>query len=243
MRPSVPVRARQTPNARPSLAPRNHSRSLTTASPEVNVRQGKAKEARGDKQVDAKSERSPAHTREHHRGPQSLSVIGAPFGFDDIDTVMQNMDRLANRMLRGSMFGPDMFREFRDFAPAISDATGENAAPRTAARWRPAVDIQEDKEKYTVHAELPGMKKEDVKVEVDEGVLTLRGERKLETKEEDKERRYTRVERQYGSFMRRFPLPKDVDATAIKAAFRDGVLEVRLPRSAEKAKASEIAIE
>lgn len=148
--------------------------------------------------------------------------------------MFNNMDRFANRMLR----------PFGLMAPEFRELLASETAPseRSAQRWRPAVDIQEDKEKYTVHAELPGVRKEDVKIDLDDGVLTLRGERKMETKEEDKNHRYTRVERQYGSFVRRFPLPKDVDQANIKATFKDGILEVKLPRS-EKSKGAEILIE
>ena len=218
-------------NRAPALTKTLATRPLSSAAGEVNVRQSKGKTERQGSEKTQVRERSPAL--------RSISAVGAPFGFDDFDTAMHNMDRFANRMMRPfglNLMGPDFFRDF-----GITPAEGERA--RTIARWRPAVDIQEDKEKYTVHAELPGLRKEDVKVEVDEGVLTLRGERKMETKEEDKERRYTRVERQYGSFVRRFPVPKDVDQANIKATFKEGVLEVRLPRSAEKAKQSEITIE
>jgi len=195
-------------------------------STDVNVQKKNQHQAKESKQKDTSREGLPAVHR--HRSPSLL-------GFEDVDSAFGNMDRLANRMMRGpfGLMSNDFFRDLPLFAVGNLDS-------RT---WRPAVDIQEDKAQYTVHAELPGLRKEDVKVELDEGVLTIRGERKLETKEEDKERKYTRVERQYGSFARRFPLPKDVDSANVKASFKEGVLEVCLPRSVEKAKQSEIHID
>ena len=97
--------------------------------------------------------------------------------------------------------------------------------------WTPAVDIFEDKESIQVRAELPGVKTEDVKVDVENNVLTLRGERKLE--HEDKQDSYHRIERFYGSFTRQFMLPRTVDAEHIDAQLKEGVLTVRLPKKSE----------
>jgi HSP20 family protein len=97
--------------------------------------------------------------------------------------------------------------------------------------WTPAVDIFEDKESIQVRAELPGLKNEDVKVDVENNILTLRGERKLE--HEDKKDAYHRIERWYGAFTRQFMLPRTVDAEHIDAQLKDGVLTVRLPKKAE----------
>ncbi len=97
--------------------------------------------------------------------------------------------------------------------------------------WTPAVDIFEDKESIQVRAELPGVKTEDVKVDVENNVLTLRGERKLE--HEDKKDSYHRIERWYGAFTRQFMLPRTVDPEHIDAQLKDGVLTVRLPKRAE----------
>jgi HSP20 family protein len=100
-----------------------------------------------------------------------------------------------------------------------------------AAAWTPAVDIFEDKESIQVRAELPGVKTEDVKVDVENNILTLRGERKLE--HEDKKDHYHRVERFYGAFTRQFMLPRTVDAEQIDAQLKEGVLTVRLPKKSE----------
>lgn len=97
--------------------------------------------------------------------------------------------------------------------------------------WAPAVDIYENDGELVVEAELPGLEKGDIKVNVEDGVLTLKGERKLseETKEED----YHRVERAYGTFTRSFTLPDTVDAEKISAKHKDGVLRVSLPKKPE----------
>jgi HSP20 family protein len=97
--------------------------------------------------------------------------------------------------------------------------------------WAPAVDVQETDTEYMVKADLPEVKKEDVKVEVSEGVLTIEGERTQE--KEEKGRKFHRVEREYGKFVRRFSLPTEVNAEAVKAEFKDGVLNVHLPKMAD----------
>ena len=102
----------------------------------------------------------------------------------------------------------------------------------TVAEWSPVVDITEDEKSYLIKAELPEVKKEDVKVTVEKGVLTLSGERRLER--EEKGKKYHRLERAYGSFFRSFGIPDDADASNVLAEFKDGVLSVRLNKS-EKA--------
>lgn len=105
--------------------------------------------------------------------------------------------------------------------------------------WAPKVDITEDKKEYLIKAELPEVKKEDVTVTVDNGVLTLRGERRHEKEEKDK--RIHRVERSYGSFARSFTLPDNVDESDIKASYRDGMLNLRI-RKTEKSKPEMIEV-
>ena len=104
----------------------------------------------------------------------------------------------------------------------------------------PAVDIKEGDKEIALKAELPGMKKEDVHIDVNDGAITLRGERKFE--KEDKKENYHRIERSYGSFHRSFTLPSTVDVENIKAKYKDGVLEVTLPKT-EEAKPKSIPIE
>jgi HSP20 family protein len=96
--------------------------------------------------------------------------------------------------------------------------------------FAPAVDIFEEKEAIVLKAEVPGMKRDDVQVHVENNILTLRGERALE--HDDKRDSYHRVERSYGTFTRSFVLPKSVDAENIGADLSDGVLTLRLPKKA-----------
>lgn len=101
--------------------------------------------------------------------------------------------------------------------------------------WTPSVDISEDDEHFVVTAELPGARKEDVAVELDEGFLTIRGEKRSEREEKDEQRRY--IERSYGSFSRSFTLPTNADPDRIEASFEDGVLTVEIAkREASKPK-------
>jgi HSP20 family protein len=105
--------------------------------------------------------------------------------------------------------------------------------------WAPPVDLYDADDAFVLKAELPGLSKDDIHIEVHDRTLTLRGERKHEA--EIKEERYHRRERSYGSFQRAFWLPTTVDAEKIQASFKDGVLELRLPKS-DAAKPKRIAI-
>src|SRR3989304_2990121 len=105
--------------------------------------------------------------------------------------------------------------------------------------WFPPVDILESKDSYLIRAELPGMKKEDFHLEVKEGTLTLSGERKFEEPANGVE--YHRVERVAGKFTRSFYLPQTVKQDGIKATYRDGILEVHVPK-AEEAKPRQITV-
>lgn len=104
---------------------------------------------------------------------------------------------------------------------------GSLAAP-LAASWSPPVDIYEDDDGVTLRAELPGVDPEAVDLSVENDTLTLKGERKLH--DEEKRENYRRIERTYGSFTRSFKLPNTVDAAAIRAEYRNGILNVFLPR-------------
>jgi HSP20 family protein len=108
-----------------------------------------------------------------------------------------------------------------------------------AGVWYPRVDILESKDSYLIRAELPGMRNEDLKTEVSEGILTISGERKLEEPANGVE--YHRVERVTGKFSRSFYVPQTVKHEGIKATYRDGILEVQVPK-ADETKPREIAI-
>ncbi len=143
----------------------------------------------------------------------------------------------------------DPFRELEDMTSRLNRIFGQSPSPRTTSDtgrdtmtvfdWAPMVDIAETSEEFHIKAELPEVKKEDVKVSVDNGILRLEGERRQE--KEEKGKKYHRVERSYGSFLRTFTLPDNVDDTKVRAEFKDGVLNVRLPK-AEKAKPKAIEV-
>jgi HSP20 family protein len=109
----------------------------------------------------------------------------------------------------------------------------------TVTEWSPAVDIAEDDKEYIVKAELPGLNKENIKVSVEGGVLSIAGERKVE--KEEKNKKYHRIERSYGSFTRSFTLPDDASGEKVNAEFKDGVLKVHLPKE-EKAKSKSVEV-
>ncbi len=106
--------------------------------------------------------------------------------------------------------------------------------------WLPPVDIYEKGDDLVIRAELPGVRREDIDVRVEHGALVLQGERRRD--EENEERSAYRLERNYGAFMRSFTLPTTVDASKISAVYKDGVLEVRLPK-AESAKPKKVQIQ
>ena len=103
---------------------------------------------------------------------------------------------------------------------------------RTGRRWVPAMDLVEAGDQFVLKADLPGLKDEDVKIEVQDGTLTISGERKSE--HEVSEGGWYRIERSFGSFSRSLTLPEHVDASAISASFKDGVLEVSIPKPEER---------
>jgi HSP20 family protein len=132
----------------------------------------------------------------------------------------------------------DPFRELDGLHARLSRMLGERPSIRgvdtdnlSFGEWAPAVDIQETDKEYIVKADLPEVKKEDVKVELEDGVLTVEGERKLE--KEEKGKKFHKIEREYGKFVRRFALPIEIDAGRLSAEFKEGVLNVHLPKSPE----------
>lgn len=133
------------------------------------------------------------------------------------------------------------FREIEDLfdrysrvlgGPTTAQLPGSGASREALARpdWLPPVDIIERKDSYVLKVELPEVRKEDVKVNVDNGVLTISGERRMETDENDQETQHRRVERLYGSFSRSFTLPEEADESRIDAGYRDGMLTLTIPK-------------
>jgi HSP20 family protein len=144
----------------------------------------------------------------------------------------------------------DPFRELEDVSarlnrifvrPLIRAESGNQML--AMADWAPSVDISETDTAYLIKGEIPGVKKEAVKVTIENGMLTIQGERKQE--KEEKGKKFHRVECSYGSFMRSFLVPDDADENNIKAEFKDGMLNVTLAKSAkakDKAKAINVAV-
>ena len=128
----------------------------------------------------------------------------------------RELEELQSRL--GNLFGNAPVRMGRGMEEAMK-----------VAEWAPLVDITEDEKEYLIKAELPEVKKDELKVTVEDGVLSISGERKFE--KDDKGKKYHRVERAYGSFMRTFTMPDGTDTGKVAAEFKAGVLLVHLPKS------------
>jgi HSP20 family protein len=114
-------------------------------------------------------------------------------------------------------------------APWFGRLGREEGPSRTMFDWAPAIDVAEEENAYVVSAELPEVRKEDAKVSMENGILTISGERRKEG-EEKKGVRYHRIERCYGSFLRSFTLPDDADPSKVTATMKDGILKVRIEK-------------
>lgn len=152
-------------------------------------------------------------------------------------------------LTRWDPFRWDPFKELEDISERFNRLFSRLPARResvreamTVADWVPTVDISEDDKEYLIKAEIPEVDKKDVKVTVQEGMLTIQGERKHE--KEEKGKRFHRVERSYGSFVRSFMLPDDTTGENIRAEFKDGMLYVHIPKSEQaRPKAIEVKVE
>ena len=147
------------------------------------------------------------------------------------------MNELVNVNERRPFWGPfsdfdDLFEGF--LSPRRMSRSGEGALV-------PVIDVTENDNEYMIKAEIPGVKKEDLHVSVQDGVLTINAESKYED-EEKKEGRVIRQERRYGKFVRSMRLGKDVDSSNVKAEYKDGVLELKLPK-VEEVKPKTISID
>jgi len=131
-----------------------------------------------------------------------------------------------------SLFGPLMPRSLG----LMSRVSGDG----DTLEWSPSADISETDREYLIRAELPGVKKEDVKVNLADGMITIEGERKQE--KDEKTEKFHRIERLYGSFSRRFSLPEHIKADAVRSEYKDGVLSVHIPKT-EKEKPKQIPVQ
>ena len=138
----------------------------------------------------------------------------------------------------------DPYRELTSFADRFNRTFGplttrERDEEMSLGTWMPPVDISEDKNKIKLTAELPGFREDQVDIQLEGNILTLRGERKLE--EEKEGRNFHRIERSYGQFVRSFTLPNNVDRENVRATFQTGILEIELPKR-EDARPKQIRI-
>ena len=152
--------------------------------------------------------------------------------------------QMAPRRGFRAMMNRDPWSELFDLQSSINQlfdqSYGQPSQPTAALNtWTPAVDVYEDENAFLIKVDLPEINKEDVKVNLNENVLSLTGERRFE--HEDKRDGYHRVERSYGQFYRSFTLPPNVNVEAINAEFRDGVLRLTLPKR-EEAKPKQIEV-
>lgn len=139
----------------------------------------------------------------------------------------------------------DPWREMEDmfdrYNRALGRPLGRNLEMVSGGDWTPRADIVETEKDFQIKMEIPEVKKEDVKISVENGVLMIKGERHRE--KEEKGKKFHRVERYYGSFARSFSLPDNVAADKINATFKDGLLSLEIPKSATaKAKAIEVTV-
>lgn len=139
----------------------------------------------------------------------------------------------------------DPLREMEDFfdryGRALSWTRRGSQETMATADWAPRVDISETDKEFNIKVEIPEVKKDDVKVTVENGVLTIRGERKQE--KEEKDEKFHRIERSYGSFTRSFTLPDNVNESKIDASFKEGMLYLQIPKTeVSKPKAIEVKV-
>ena len=140
----------------------------------------------------------------------------------------------------------DSWREIEDMFDRYTRSMGwpPNGGQELVVKkdWSPRVDIAETEKEFSIELEIPGVEKEDVKVAVENGMLSIAGERKQEKEEEGK--KFHRLERYYGSFQRSFTLPENVDKSNIKATFKDGLLNLEIPKiEAAQSKTLEIKVD
>ncbi len=144
-----------------------------------------------------------------------------------------------------SIISWDPFNEIKDIQDSINKLFDDNIIKKRSrsseeAYWLPVVDIAETKDSYKIEAELPGIPKKDIDISVSGNLLTIKGEKQQE--KEDKDKNYYRKERISGIFQRQLVLPQDVQADKIKANYKDGLLEITIPKVEEK-KSKKIIVE
>jgi HSP20 family protein len=172
-------------------------------------------------------------------GGESAEVLidQAPQVSSDAPTVRATQRAQRKRRVAMAIVRWDPMREFEDMQSRLNRLMSrwpngpERDDESLFAGWSPAVDVEESDKEYLIKADLPEVKKDDVKVMFEDGVLTIEGERKKE--QEEKGKKFHKIEREYGKFVRRFGVPNEVDTAKVQAEFKDGVLNVHLPKTAK----------
>jgi HSP20 family protein len=145
---------------------------------------------------------------------------------------LRDVDTLFNRL---------MPRGFARWPPQVAQVAQEDDGG-SKLEWAPSADVSETDKEYVIRAELPAVKKEDVQVTLDQGMITIKGERKQE--KEDRNERFYRIESVYGTFERSFALPENVNADAIRCESKDGILTVHIPKTeVQKATPKQISVQ
>jgi HSP20 family protein len=134
----------------------------------------------------------------------------------------------------------NMFDQLRKEMDRAMTREGDESGSVVTSDWSPAVDIKEDENGFTIVADIPGVDPKDIDVHMENGMLTIKGERESEKKEEKEG--YKRIERSYGSFYRRFSMPDSADADKIKAESKNGVLQITIPKQ-EKVQPRKISVD
>ena len=138
---------------------------------------------------------------------------------------MRNIVRYQQQWPGQTMLQDEIQQVFDRF---FQSGENQDESSVVTSQWAPMVDIKEEADRFVIYADLPGIEPKDVEILMDKGILTIKGERKSESNEQTE--RYSRVERRYGSFHRRFALPDSADADGITASGRHGVLRIDIPK-------------
>lgn len=140
-----------------------------------------------------------------------------------------------NKLTRYNQFAAPAQDPVRQLIDRLFDGglfpTGNDESSVVTSQWMPLVDIREEADRFVLYADIPGVDPQDIEVQMDKGLLTIKGERRVEQRAETE--RYSRVERMHGSFHRRFALPDSADADGITASGSNGVLQIVIPKRPE----------
>jgi len=225
-----PARGKKTIPATSSIAPNPRTKPSLRRTFATDTKQDKTAEAtatatepKTQAVAESKPESQVSHRRSRGGGGGAVRSYD-PF-FDDWRDFSRRMDRYLTNSVGFPSITTDLFADpFADWSASFPRATA------AMAEFRPSVDFSESDKAYHVHAELPGIPKENVHVSIRNGILEISGNKDFKKETKDDKRNFSRVERSYGSFVRRFGVPRELDAGKIKAKYENGVLELEVPK-------------